>query len=192
MRNEILEDLSSLRYNRRYRIWKPFMEKYCCDYICEIGVRTGRNFKKMIKHNPTVAVAIDLWRDDGVMARNDLAYSQEVLDGQYEDFKSEMKDKAFVQIYREYSFDAVQRFEDDYFDLVYIDADHTYAGAMLDIIDWYPKVRKGGFLLGDDYRTHKTRTGVRFGVVEAVNKFARDNNLSFFVFPRCKWGMIKV
>jgi hypothetical protein len=189
--NEILDDLSNLKMDPKYRIWKPFMEKYHCDVICEIGVREGHNFERMIEHNPTVAIAVDIWKDDGITARNDIALSQRKLDKQYEDFVCRVKDNDSCRICREYSFEAVRKFQDNYFDLVYIDADHTYEGCYRDIVDWYPKVKKGGFLLGDDYRRHKTRTGVRFGVIEAVNRFAHDNNLSFFVFPRSKWGMVK-
>lgn len=189
--NEILNDLSNLRYNKRYRIWKPFMVKYNCQVIAEIGVREGVNFEKMIKHNPKEAVAIDIWKDDGNMARNDLAYGQGVLNMQYADFNARMLNKRFVTIFRDYSFNVVKYFPDNYFDLIYIDADHTYEGCYRDILDWYPKVKKGGFLLGDDYRRHKTRTGVRFGVIDAVNRFCGDNGLSFFVFPKSKWGLIK-
>lgn len=191
MNNEVINDLSSLRFNKMYRIWKPFMQKYNCERICEIGVRTGDNFLKMIKHNPKVAVAIDIWKNDGVVARNDIGWSNERLEEQYQRFMDKVKDKPFVKVYRDYSFNVVKECEDNFFDLVYIDADHTYNGCYKDIIDWYPKVKQGGILLGDDYVKHKTRTGVEYGVIEAVNKFARDNKLSFFVFPRSKWGIIK-
>lgn len=191
--NEVLNDLSNLQYTKHYRVWKPFMEKYNCQVICEVGVREGYNFKKMREHNPKESVAVDIWRDDGVMARNDIALSQKKLDLQYENFLVDcmLVLHPNIKVYREYSFEAVKRFPDEYFDLVYIDADHTYEGCLRDIVDWYPKVKKGGFLLGDDYRRNKTRTGVRFGVIEAVNRFTSENNLSFFVFPRSKWGLIK-
>lgn len=191
MKNEVIEDLMSLRFNKQYRIWKPFMEKHRCEVICEVGVRTGENFCKMIKHSPKLAVAVDIWKEDGTRSRNDVATPQEGLNRQYENFWKMVKDKPFVKIYREYSFEVVKRFPDEYFDLVYIDADHTYEGCYKDIVDWYPKVKKGRFMLGDDYVKHTTRTGVKYGVIEAVNRFAGDNKLSFFVFPRSKWGIIK-
>jgi len=191
-KNEVLDDLSSLIYNKKYKVWEPFMRKYDCQVICEVGVREGHNFEEMIRHNPKVALAVDLWKDDGVVARNDIACTQAQLDKQYKDFMDKFLGKLSVQVYRGYSYEAVKLFLNDYFDLVYIDADHTFEGCYKDIVGWYPKVKKGGFLLGDDYRRHKTRTGVRFGVIEAVNKFAHDNNLSFFVFPRSKWGLVKV
>jgi hypothetical protein len=167
------------------------MQKYDCQVIAEIGVREGRNFHKMISHKPRLAVAIDIWKDDGVISRNDKASPQKDLDKQFEKFSNEMSGKPFVCIYREYSFDAVKNFPDNFFDLVYIDADHTFEGCYRDIVDWYPKVKKGGFLLGDDYRDRKTATGVRFGVIKAVEKFTRENNLSYFIFQRSKWGLIK-
>lgn len=167
------------------------MKKYNCNVIAEIGVCQGVNFELMIKHNPKVAVAVDSWVNDEVIGRNDVAFPQEELNKQYADFKKAMKDKPFVKIYREYSFDAVKHFKDNYFDFIYIDADHTYSACLRDIKDWYPKVKKGGVLLGDDYRVAKLRTGVEFGVIEAVKTFTSKNNLSFFEMPRYGWGMIK-
>ena len=168
------------------------MRKYNCNVICEIGVCQGVNFELMIKHNPRLAVAIDSWINDGVISRNDVAFSQAELDEQYQTFKNEVADKPFVKIYREYSFNAVRHFKDNYFDFIYIDADHTYNACLKDIEDWYPKVKGGRFLLGDDYRVATLRTGVKFGVIEAVKTFTQKNNLSFFELPRYGWGMIKV
>lgn len=167
------------------------MRKYNCNVICEVGVCLGINFELMIKHNPKVAVAIDPWVNDGILSRNDVAFPQEELNKQYADFKKAMKDKPFVQIYREYSFDAVRHFKDNYFDFIYIDADHAYSACLKDIKDWYPKVKKGGVLLGDDYRVAKLKTGVEFGVIRAVKTFTQRNNSSFFEMPRYGWGVIK-
>ena len=187
--NQIVKDLNNVRVKRKHYIWEPFMRKYNCDAIGEIGVCKGVNFLEMIKHGPKLAVAVDSWIDDGIVSRNDGRYSQETLNQQYEDLKKAVGDKPFVKIYREYSFDAVRHFEDNYFDLVYIDADHTYKGCLRDINDWYPKVKKGGFLLGDDYRPREYR--IKFGVIEAVNEFAKNNNLEFFELPNYGWGIIK-
>lgn len=191
MNNKIIRDLLSLEIRRKKKVWEPFMKKYNCKTICEIGVCLGVNFDLMIKHNPRVAVAIDSWVNDGIVGRNDVAFPQEELNKQYADFKKAMADKPFVKIYREYSFDAVKHFRDNYFDFIYIDADHTYSACLRDIKDWYPKVKKGGVLLGDDYRVAKLKTGVEFGVIRAVQTFTKKNNLKFFELPRYGWGMIK-
>lgn len=188
--NQVIDDINALPYGK-YRDWKDFMIKYDCKAVAEIGVRQGLNFEKMIEHGPELAVAVDLWKNTGNMAQNDLDYTQEKLDKQYLDFKNKYIDTPGVMIHRGYSDQAAKWFEDETFDFVYIDADHTYDGVKADLEAWYPKVKKGKFLMGDDFRRHKTRTGVRFGVVEAVTRFAHINGLSFFVFPRSKWGLIK-
>ncbi len=191
--DEVIKDLQSIRVKRTYNTWEPFMRKHSCWVICEIGVCGGINFREMIKHGPKLAVAIDSWVNDGITSRNDGGYSQETMNQQCEEFTKSMSDKPFVNIYREYSFDAVKHFEDNYFDVVYIDADHSYEGCLRDLEDWYPKVKKGRFLLGDDYRIYKgKRPGVKFGVIEAVNEFAKKNNLEFFELSKYGWGMIKI
>src|SRR6266404_2061019 len=143
---EVIKDLSELGIIIDSRMWRPFMEKYDCQKICEIGVLTGLNFNLMIKHNPQVAVAVDTWREDSVLSR----HSQEFFDECYEDMKKLNARNPFVQILREYSFDAVKHFPDEYFDLIYIDGDHSFEGCFRDLQDWYPKVKKGKFLVGDD------------------------------------------
>jgi disulfide oxidoreductase YuzD len=45
----------------------------------------------------------------------------------------------------------VKLFPDNYFDFVYIDANHTWQGITNDIHDWWPKVKLGGYLCGHDY-----------------------------------------
>ena len=192
--NILAKDFREMKLRNRTwnRYWEPFMRKYQCNYICELGVCKGANFYEMIKHGPKLAVAVDSWIDDGVTSRNDGEYSQEVLDKQYEDFAMSTADKPFVKIYREYTFDAAAHFKDNYFDLIYIDADHSYEGCLRDIEDWYPKVRKGGFLLGDDYRIYEgRRAGIKFGVIEAVNEFAKKNGLHIFELRKFGWGIIK-
>lgn len=167
------------------------MSKYNCNVICKVGVCKGTNFYEMIKHNPKIAVAVYSWIDDGVISRNDGENTQETLDLLYKEFSESMIDKSFVKIYREYSFEAVKRFENNYFDLIYIDADHSYEGCLRDIEDWYPKLKEGNFLVRDDYRIYEgSRKVVEFGVIEAVNEFARKNNLDFFELPRYDWAML--
>lgn len=189
---EALPYLQAVRSQRGIYVWKAFMKKFRCDYVCELGVFSGANFRRMIEHSPKVAVAIDSWTDDGIISRNDGGFSQIILDKLYEDFTLSMTDKPFVKIYREYTFDAVKHFKNNYFDVVYIDADHSYQGCLRDINNWFPKVKRGRFLLGDDYRIYQgRRPGVTFGVIEAVGKFAKENNLKFFLLPHYGWGIIK-
>lgn len=42
-------------------------------------------------------------------------------------------------------------YDDDFFDIVYIDASHDFESVKNDIIAWLPKVKKNGYICGDDY-----------------------------------------
>lgn len=192
--SELIKDLQSLRIKNKRRIWRPFFEKYNFRSVCEVGVREGYNFRRMIEHNPDIAVAVDIWKDDGVLSRNDTGCSQVELNALYEALKRDTANKPFVKLCRGYSFDVVKEFPDEYFDFVYIDADHTYEPCLRDIRDWYPKVKKGGILTGDDYVKNRSKTGVRFQVIEAVQAFLKEKNLQqyFFEFPRYGWGILKI
>jgi len=50
------------------------------------------------------------------------------------------------------SAEAAELFPEQYFDLVFIDADHSYDAIKEDIRLWKPLVRKGGILSGHDYK----------------------------------------
>jgi len=56
-------------------------------------------------------------------------------------------------------------------DFVYIDGAHDYINKTLDLNLWYPKVRIGGVVGGDDF--------VIPSVIEAVNDFEKKHNLKF-------------
>ena len=61
-------------------------------------------------------------------------------------------------------------------DFVYIDGNHDYRYVMDDIVNWLPKVKKGGLIGGHDYSRSK------YGVYEAVNDFCGENNIKFEVY----------
>ena len=69
-------------------------------------------------------------------------------------------------LYKETSDDAVSHFEDDSVDFVFIDGLHTQEQVTKDFYNYYPKIRKGGFIFGHDY------TG--YGLHESVDKFAAE------------------
>lgn len=186
-----ITDLRELEIKNKRRVWKPFMEKYDCQKIAEIGVFEGYNFNLMIEHNPEMAVGVDMWIDDGVASRNDCGRSQEVLNAMHDMVLEATKDKPFVKILRMYSDVAAKTFPDEYFDLIYVDADHSYEGCKKDLEAWWPKLKKGGFFIGDDYTNKRAKyTGVVFGVVKAVDEFAKDKG-PVYELTRHGWAILK-
>lgn len=57
---------------------------------------------------------------------------------------------------------------DEALDFVYIDADHTYQGCLLDIVAWESKVRKNGIIAGHDFACYPDE---RIDVKRAVEKY---------------------
>lgn len=182
--DEIAKDLKNLKIRHWHRVWEPFMHKYNCDHICELGVYRGENFWEIIRHNPKMAVAVDTWNNDGVHSPKDSCYTRAELDSQYEYFKSLVSSLPFVQIIRDNTVRACKRFANNYFDFVYIDADHSTDACYNDIIHWYPKVKPGKFLVGHDYKRG-------FGVVDAVNKFIAENKLELIFLSPSTWAVVK-
>jgi len=69
---------------------------------------------------------------------------------------------------------AATQFDNESIDCIFIDGDHRYQPALDDLNAWYPIVKQGGILLGDDYWMKP--------VADAVNDFCRQNQLSLFFF----------
>ena len=56
-------------------------------------------------------------------------------------------------------------------DWVYIDGNHTYEFVLEDLRSWYPKVRPGGLVVGDDY--DRPDAWWNDGVTKAVTEFTK-------------------
>jgi hypothetical protein len=67
------------------------------------------------------------------------------------------------------SLKAVDLYEDESLDMVFLDASHKYEDIKNDMIAWYPKVKKGGIFSGHDYPSWTQ-------VVRAVEEFFPDKN----------------
>ena len=74
------------------------------------------------------------------------------------------------------SADVLRSFPDGYFDWIYIDADHTYAGVKRDIAVAKLKVKTNGVLVFNDYTLWSPVELKEYGVIPAVNEFCRDEH----------------
>jgi cephalosporin hydroxylase len=55
-----------------------------------------------------------------------------------------------VKMLRMTSYDAAHLIKDDSLSFVYIDGNHAYNEVLKDLMLWWPKIKKGGYLCGDD------------------------------------------
>ena len=69
------------------------------------------------------------------------------------------------------SSEAAAGFDDDTFDFVLIDGDHSYEATLADCEAYYPFLKKGGFFCGHDYSSIDA-------VYRAVNDFREKNKIS--------------
>jgi protein-L-isoaspartate O-methyltransferase len=72
-----------------------------------------------------------------------------------------------VTIVKGFSDKVAQNYEDDSFDMIYIDSAHDYKTVKKELIAWLPKVKKGGILSGHDF---KNILGVRQAVIEVIGR----------------------
>lgn len=89
------------------------------------------------------------------------------------------------EIIQEYSVEAAALFDDGSLDFVYIDANHAYEAVLADLAAWYPKVRSGGIVAGDDFVDNQ-HNRFECRVRPAVLDFIKDLNIEVRV-ERAPW-----
>jgi predicted O-methyltransferase YrrM len=68
-----------------------------------------------------------------------------------EDFHSRLEQaNGYYNLLQMTSDEAVNQYEDGSIDFIMIDGDHTYEAVKRDIINYFPKMRPGGLMTGDD------------------------------------------
>ncbi len=146
-------------------------------HICEIGVRTGENLFNIITDDIKLAVGIDIWRSTDKPSENDLYFSQEDLNQQYLQVLNKTKEyNGKVIVNRNFSHLAANDYPDEYFDFIYIDADHTYEAVKRDLNVWWSKLKRGGLIGLHDYE-EINHSNIPFGVVKAVTEFLQEKNI---------------
>ena len=105
----------------------------------EIGVRDGRNARSLYKLTKPISLFLaDSYKEEGT--------STELQDGYFQKVSEWTKNKRAL-ILRLDSTMAARVFPE--LDWIYIDADHT--DLFRDLVQWVPKIRRGGVMMGDDY-----------------------------------------
>lgn len=104
-----------------------------------------------------------------------------VVDVDYSQFNGTGLAAPQVTRHRGLAHEVIAAFPDGYFDWIYVDADHSYEGALGDARAAAPKVKPGGFLVFNDFAHVDTAMG-RYGVHRAVVDFAIESGWPFRYF----------
>jgi hypothetical protein len=146
----------------------------------EVGVWKGE-FSLLIlqRVRPAKLMLVDPWAFDprfaeslfGGRAAKSQADMDEICRKVHARFRAEIA-RGAVSICRSTSVEAAASVPGESVDWVYIDGNHTYEYVLEDLRAWYPKVRPGGLVAGDDY----DRPGAWWGdgVTRAVTEFVES------------------
>ena len=124
----------------------------------EVGVWKG-DFSKQIWNisSPNLLVLVDSWTFDekvrgcAPQVSGEEPLSQNFFDQAKKDTYDKFENVQNVNILDLNSREASSKYQDNFFDYIYIDAEHTYKAVTKDLEVWYPKLKKNGTLFGDDY-----------------------------------------
>lgn len=127
----------------------------------EIGVWKGDFSARILDVvRPRRLHLIDPWRfaDDDAHSRAWYGKRQQAGQAEMDDIHRQVRRRfrwprlrGQVRVHRTTSLEAAARFDDRYFDWVYIDGDHLYEAVRGDLEAWRPKVKPGGMVVVDDY-----------------------------------------
>ena len=141
--------------------------------VCEIGCFLGVSTETFALFNPKQLYAIDIWGlnedyEDLYANRKEGWLDTETL------FKERMKKYKNINMIKDFSVNAAERFEDNSIDVVYIDAEHSYEAVTRDLEAWFPKVKMHGYICGHDFYDD-VRTAVSKFVVNYLIKHGPRN-----------------
>ena len=145
------------------------------DVCAEIGALKG-DYANLISLQPISKLhLIDPWISIPDIPHRWHAVPQDAMD-EYKSYVYERFAKnESVEIVEKYSADAVLDFESDYFNWIYLDANHTYSFVIEDLKNWWNKLKSGGYICGNAYIDNPiARNVLDFGVIPAVDDFIEE------------------
>ena len=142
---------------------KFLLEEMPKNSICaEIGVYEGDFSEQILKIvKPKKLFLIDPWPKEN--PKEEKRY-QKVVDR----FQSKIKNENVV-VFRSFSHDVIEKFDNNFFDWIYLDGGHTYDNLKEQFSDYLPKLKSNGFVTGDDYG--RDDENYKNNVTRAVDEF---------------------
>jgi len=149
----------------KHRPWVVFLAKDLrARKVAEVGVFTGVLTMRLLKETKADVWAVDTWQ--GVPGDPLQCYMESKPGDTERRFRRRMREYAGsprLHVMKMDSVEAAARLLEEHgptFDLVFIDADHSYEAVRADIQAWLPLVRRGGILCGHDYHWPGVRQAV--------------------------------
>ena len=170
---QLLLDRLGLKLPSRDHILLLVLAKNLKGTAVEVGVFQGYFSAKILTHTLVSKLySIDPWLEFASQEYVDRANQAQVIQEERYQLTCDRL-RPFLErseIIRATSEQEVASFQDLSLDFVYIDANHSYEQCLLDLQMWWPKVKLGGIIAGDDY-TDSDNGVTRYGVKRATNQF---------------------
>jgi hypothetical protein len=169
--NEIEYDLFLMHIYERILLWSfsKFIFPNNANYL-EIGTYAGISALLIKETNPTIDVTcVDPYFPNAEL-ENRLKYSMDEL--YYKTLTQISKTDGYpngIRLIRGDSKRIIPMFKDDYFDVVFIDGDHSYESVRQDIIQSYPKIKNNGIIFGHDSNHTMVYDAITKYIVPEIN-----------------------
>jgi len=140
-------------------------------HVAELGVDTG-GFSSLVleRNHPAKLHLVDAWHTT--------RYGEDKAQGVLKKFEGQIADGT-VQLHRGLSTEKASDFDDNYFDWIYIDTNHSYQTTYEELRAYAPKMKPGGIIAGHDFINGNWISGLRYGVREAVHEFCVEEGWEF-------------
>ena len=145
--------------------------------FAEIGVHEGRSIShlsNLVSRRENVEIhGIDIWED---LDTSDQQLASVTMAECVQNIKS-IGTPSIIKLHKKLSWDAPDLFETGYFDMVFIDADHSYEGCSKDIQAWLPKMKRGSVLAGHDCWSEEVMRAVQDNIKGAIKLYKQQGDV---------------
>jgi len=157
------------------------------DVVAEVGVGFGSFSRQIIDiMRPTRFVAIDTFQLDTPSWTGRHGYGDILGDLSHEAFyRQKFQDEVssgLVDIRRGFSHDELARFEDGYFDMIYIDAAHDYESVKHDLAVANLKTKPEGYIVLNDFTVMDPLLLQHYDITRATQEFCLEHDWEFVCF----------
>jgi hypothetical protein len=174
--------------NDRTSLWTNILSELDCRCLCEVGVWKGEFVESLLQSLNRIEsyTLIDPWKNLPNWNK-----SANMSDIEFERIHDEAMKRVtpykekIIEI-RDTTKNARKKIENGSLDFVYIDGDHTLRGITIDLNAMLSKVRKYGFIGGDDFTKTLWQHGDQYSPTEVFPYaiyFAEANDLKIYTLP---------
>jgi SAM-dependent methyltransferase len=167
-----------------------YLFSFCRDKkVLELGCELGQS-TYVIATVAEKVICIDAWDDSyshlnhdeiqkGIYLRDKEEHKSKILGGKtiFDRFKENCKvfiEEGKITFIKALTKEVHGSFEDDFFDVILVDADHSFEGVYEDINNYLSKLKKDGLILFHDFND-----GYWKGVTQATNKCTEENKIQY-------------